>query len=965
MTRTNPLVELLAVGQSPWLDNIHRGLLRTGALAKLVKAGEVTGLTSNPTIFEQAIARSTEYDEALAHLARQGRSADAIASTLMIEDIQAAADLFAPLHKKTRGRDGFVSIEVSPALAHDTDGTVREANRLWRAVRRPNLMIKIPATKAGVPAVEECIAEGLNVNVTLIFALDRYEEVMEAYLTGLERRLDAGRAVDRIASVASFFVSRVDTAVDRLLDERIRANPDGAAALEALKGKAAIANATLAYAAFKRKFAGTRFGALAREGAHVQRPLWASTSTKNPAYPDTYYVEALVGPDTVDTLPPATLAAYRDHGTPAVRLDGATDAATALLARLAEVGIRMEAVTQTLEVEGVRSFAGSFETLLAVVAARREAVVLEDRTTRQLGPYARRIATSFANADQTQVGERLWRKDPTLWKPADAAAQAEIRERLGWLDVVGTMRGHLDALRTFAADVRAAGFTHALLCGMGGSSLAPEVLRRTLGVGRGGLDLAILDSTDPGAVVAAAERSDPAKTLYIVSSKSGSTTEPNAFMEFFWAQLVRLQADRAGRNFVAITDPGTALERRARERGFREVFLNPPDIGGRYSALSYVGLVPAALMGHDVGKLLDRAGRMLRACGPGVRAAENPGLALGAILGTLARAGRDKLTLVLPERLVSFGDWVEQLVAESTGKEGRGIVPVVGETLGTPREYGSDRVFVALQVGTRTDRRLAALARAGHPVVTVRVADAYDLAAEFVRWEVATAIAGWVLDLNPFDQPNVQEAKDHTVRLLAEHASHGHLPDVHDGVPADAPDLAERIATPLRALKGRGYVALTAYVAPTPKREAQLRALAAAMRARLGAVVTVAFGPRFLHSTGQLHKGGPATVLVVQLLGASPADVAIPGERYSFAVLEGAQASGDAQALAAHGRPVVRVQLGEAVDGALAAMVEAFTRRPARPQATLTRRRAVRTGVAARKKPPRRTSVAKRRASRS
>jgi len=570
------------------------------------------------------------------------------------------------------------------------------------------------------------------------------------------------------------------------------------------------------------------------------------------------------------------------------------------------------------------------------------------------------VAAACAAADRAEVAERLWRRDTTLWKPDDAAAQAECARRLGWLDVVGAMRPRLDELRAFAGDVRNAGFTHAVLCGMGGSSLAPEVLRRALGVGRGGLDLMVLDSTDPAAVLAAAERSDPVRTLYLVSSKSGTTAEPNALMEYFWERVRRTQGDAAGANFVAITDPGTPLERRATERGFRRVFANPPDIGGRYAALSYVGLVPAALMGHDLGKLLDRAARMLRACGPGVRAAENPGVALGALLGACARNGCDKLTLVLPDRLLGFGDWVEQLVAESTGKEGRGVVPVVGEALGTPREYGPDRLFVALQVGTRPDRRLAALARAGHPAVVTRVADAYDLGAEFVRWEIATAVAGWLLELNPFDQPNVEDAKARTVRALAEHPD-GPPPDA-DAVSADAPDAADRLAAHLRSLRTRGYLALTAYVAPSPRREQQLRALAAAIRARTGAPATVAFGPRFLHSTGQLHKGGPASVVVVQLLGEPTADVPVPGERWSFGRLEAAQALGDAQALAALGRPVLRVQLGAHVDAALGTLVASLGRRPARAASPRSVPRAARERDTARKKPAAR--AAKHRASR-
>src|SRR3989442_327987 len=377
---SGPLAELQKLGQSPWHDNIHRELLVSGRLARMIADGDVTGLTSNPTIFEQAIASSADYDDELRTLAAKRKTPEQIYDALAVRDIRDAADLFLPVFKRTAGRDGFVSLEVAPRFAHDTEVTVREAHRLWRAVNRPNLMIKIPATRAGIPAIEQAIADGLNVNVTLIFALARYDAVMEAYIRGLDRRLTAGKRVDRIASVASFFVSRVDTAVDRLVDEKLRAGAGEATPLlEALKGQAAIANAKLAYAAFRRKFGSERFTTLARSGARVQRPLWSSTSTKNPAYPDTYYVEALVGPDTVDTMPPATLAAFKEHGRPELRLDQHVDEAEHVLERLAQVGISMEAVTERLEAEGGAAFAQAYDALLATVAARREAVLLGER----------------------------------------------------------------------------------------------------------------------------------------------------------------------------------------------------------------------------------------------------------------------------------------------------------------------------------------------------------------------------------------------------------------------------------------------------------------------------------------------------------------------------------------------------------------------------------------------------------
>jgi transaldolase len=388
---TTPLIRLQQLGQSPWHDNIRRQLLTSGTLKKMVEDGDITGLTSNPTIFEQAIADSSDYDADLRRLAAEGKNADQIFDALAIDDIRNAADVLAPVFERTGGKDGYVSIEVAPRLANDTPSTIREARRLWSTVNRPNLMVKIPATAAGVPAIEQSIADGLNINVTLIFSLKRYDEVMDAYLRGLIRRLESGQKIDRIASVASFFVSRVDTLVDKLLDEKISGGAEKKDLLQSLKGKSAIANAKLAYAEFRRKFSTEAFAGLKNHGANLQRPLWASTSTKNPAYSDLYYVEALVGPDTVDTMPPATLAAYKDHGNPEPRLAKDVDDARHVMDQLAEVGVSMDAVTKKLEEDGVASFAKSFDSLIAVVEKRRtQALGTREATPKRKAPKVRK-----------------------------------------------------------------------------------------------------------------------------------------------------------------------------------------------------------------------------------------------------------------------------------------------------------------------------------------------------------------------------------------------------------------------------------------------------------------------------------------------------------------------------------------------------------------------------------------------
>jgi glucose-6-phosphate isomerase len=529
---------------------------------------------------------------------------------------------------------------------------------------------------------------------------------------------------------------------------------------------------------------------------------------------------------------------------------------------------------------------------------------------------------ALERAAREDLARRLWAGDPDLWRPGEPAHAAIIRQRLGWLRVATTMQGEIDRLAAFANEVRRAGFRQAVLLGMGGSSLAPEVLRRTFGVAPGYLDLAVLDTTDPATILRTERGLDLPRTLFIVASKSGTTIETTAQFAYFYERLRTLRGRVAGEQFVAITDPGTPLAELARDRGFRAAFLNPPDIGGRYSALSLFGLVPAALLGLDLRGLLERATQMMAACGPEVPAAENPGLALGVTLAVQALAGRDKVTLVLPPPLASFGAWVEQLVAESTGKEGRGILPVDGEPLGMPVVYGRDRVFVALRMAGAADaaqaQRLAALEAAGHPVVRLDLADVLALGGEFFRWAFATAVAGALLGVNPFDEPNVQESKDATKRVLAA-AAEGQLPEPEPALVAEGlalyGDVAggaldQALAAFLAQARDGDYLALHAYLPYDPAIAEALQTLRVALRDRLRLATTVGFGPRFLHSTGQLHKGGPNNGLFLQLTADDVEDAAVPGEAYTFGVLKRAQALGDFVALRARGRRIVRIHLG-------------------------------------------------------
>jgi transaldolase/glucose-6-phosphate isomerase len=939
----NPLLKLGTFGQSIWLDFLRRGMLVSEELRQLIAEDGLRGMTSNPAIFEKAIGGSHDYDSAIRALALEGKSAEEIYQTLTVEDVQRAADIFRPIYDRSEGGDGFVSLEVSPHLAHDTGGTVAEARRLWAALARPNVMIKVPATREGLPAIQVLIGEGINVNVTLLFGLPRYREVTDAYIAGLEALAAQSKPLERVASVASFFLSRIDVLVDPMLEKLVQAGGPKAQIAQALHGQIATASARVAYQIFGEIFDGERSQALAAKNARPQRLLWASTSTKNPAYSDVKYVEPLIGPQTVNTVPIETLNAYRDHGDPAPRLQEDVGEAQKTLQRLSEIGIELDRVTQQLEDEGVEKFVKPFDKLMETLEQERESALQQplDRQKLDLGGYASSVQARLAELKEKRFDARLWRKDAGLWKTS-ARDQEVIRNRLGWLHVAEKMEGNLRALTDFVGEVRAAGFRHVVHMGMGGSSLAPLVFARTFGPGENGLPLTVLDTTDPATILQIQREIPLTDTLFIVASKSGTTAEPLAFNKYFYAQVKVLKGDRAGGNFVAVTDPETPLAGLAEERGFRETFLNFPDIGGRYSALSYFGMLPAALMGLDVGDLLARALRMEHACVSSVPLPENPGAVLGAVMGELAKHKRDKVTFLMPQPISTLGMWLEQLLAESTGKQGSGLLPVAGEPVGRPAVYCQDRLFVYIRLKDAVDETLesgvAALREAGHPVITIQMDDLPDLGQEFFRWEIATATAGAILGINAFDQPNVQESKDNTDRLLKVVETKGQLPTEKPALVVDPLEFyVEKAASTGEGTLARfldqarpgDYVALMAYLTESTQTDRELQAIRLHLRNKLHLATTLGYGPRFLHSTGQFHKGGPNTGLFLQLTADDAEDVQVPGAPYTFGVLKRAQALGDLEALRKHGRRVMCIHLGRDVAQGLAAVREVITASPA------------------------------------
>ncbi|HEX6095297.1 MAG TPA: bifunctional transaldolase/phosoglucose isomerase [Thermoanaerobaculia bacterium] len=908
---TNPLAELAKTGQSVWFDQMERKLLTTGKLKKMIDEDDLRGLTSNPTIFEKAIGGSEDYDAQLRTLASQGKSRDEIYDELVVEDIGNAADVFAPVYEKTKGDDGYVSLEVSPLLASDTAKTASEAKRLFTKVARPNVMIKIPATPEGIPAIEQAIALGININVTLIFSNEVYAQVIEAYLRGLEKRAAQGLPLGHIASVASFFVSRIDAQADKQLEAK---------GITDLQGKVAIANAKMAYQLFRQAFTSERFQKLRDQGARVQRPLWASTGTKNPSYRDVLYVETLIGPDTVNTLPPATYDAFKDHGEVEMTLEQNVDEARRVLEEFEAKGFSLKAITDKLTAEGVKSFNESFEQLMTTIEARRDAVVrgLPDRVTL----HGLNVDDAIARAEKEKFVARIHAKDSSLWKSDDAHRKI-IDNALGWLPVIESMHRNVKGILELTGELHH-GFDHVVVLGMGGSSLCSEVVRRLFGKREGYPELLVLDSTVPEAVRMLEAKIDVAKTLFIVASKSGTTTEPAMFHRYFYDRVKQVKGGSAGENFVAITDPNTKLVEDAQRDNFRQVFVNPADIGGRYSALSFFGLVPMALSGVDIATLLERALHAVHvATTPQVR--RNPPALLGAAIGGAALQGRDKLTLITPRPLDTLGLWAEQLIAESTGKEGKGIVPVAGEPPLAANEYGNDRLFVAVRLrGSDETSRLRELAAAGHPVIDIVLEDPLDLGETFFLFEFATAVAGAIMGVNPFDQPNVQESKDNTKSLLAEFTEKGTM--TGEGGPAGKRvpvSDTDAIAALLGSVKPGDYVALTQYFGETISREEKIAKIREAVARELRVATTSGYGPRFLHSTGQLHKGGGDNGVFLQLTGGPGDDVPLPGEKFTFGSLVRAQAIGDFQSLVSRNRRVLSIDLGTDIDAGLEQLAQA------------------------------------------
>lgn len=911
------LQDLHQLGQSTWLNYLRGNFIRSGELAERVRLG-IQGVTANAQVYERAITGSTDYDDGIRRATAAGKPARLIHESLMVEDIQRAADILHPVFEASGRRDGFVSYEMDPAQLGDATTAVAGVRHFGHLIDRYNVMVEIPVTPVGIETIRVLVADGVSVNATHLFSVADYERVAQAYIAGIAE-YGATHSVWRTmpTAVASFSLSPIDALVDAMLHDAGRSD---------LAGKTAIALAKVLYERFRQLFSTPEWAKLSK-GAPPLRPKWTRVTPRDFRYAESYYVNRLIGPDTVITFSPVTLNAFLRDEKVIESLTTDLEQARQHLEDLEALGLDLDSVAVDLQRRHLGASDRRFQSLVGAVMRKRDEL---DRAWRpfsaRLGDLAPRVDEGLQALCRHQVVCRVWAHDHTVWKPKPT----EITNRLGWLHIMDSMTDASDRLASFADSLRDEGYSHALLLGMGGSSLAPELFQKTFGrparaanMPFGHLDLVVVDTTDADAVRAAEAAVNLDRTIVIVSTKSGGTVETLSAFKYFYNRLAsEVGSEQAGRRFIGITDPGSKIVDLAARYGFRQVFINDPNIGGRYSALSYFGLVPAALVGVDVAELLERASIMasnatLCHCDA---IGDNLAARVGSIIGQSAEAGRDKLTFVTSPALASFGDWVEQLIAESLGKEGKGVLPVVNEPQAPVETYGADRLFVHLRLeGDRQhDAFVHSLAEVGHPVITLRLKDAYDIGGQFLLWEMATAIAGHFMGINPFDQPNVEDAKIKARAVVAEYAASGSLP-AGETSPLNSGALRDF----LEKARPGDYVALQAYTPTTPSIDAALQALRQAIHLRFGLATTAGYGPRFLHSTGQLHKGDAGNGLFIQFVSNAVKDLAIPDEAgaeassMSFNVLKKAQALGDAQALRDERRRVLSFDVGTDAAAAL------------------------------------------------
>lgn len=879
------------LGQSVYLAPGSTSVLADESVRTMIREKHIRGLALDTCSLTHALFSEKRLDSAISPMAMANWSANKILCHLSVSAAREATGVLREQFVQSNGQEGMVLLQLDPTYADDPEKIVTNARAIWTKVNRPNMMIGIQATDMGIQAAERLLSDGVNVCLTTVLARGTLQNALQAHQSALEYRAAAGSSSDLLRFAISVPI------------EEFGKN---------LKDSSGAEWAAELYRLAAEFYASAEMEKLTANVSAPWKLIWAICDCSGAGQPSLHYTETLIGKNTALAVSPAYLPLLSNHCASAATLNG-FGTANGYSDLFSDDRLR------SVEADMNRSFKTAFEAMAGALEARGEEI------RKSLGPIEAAVSENFGKIESESMISRIFAKDPTVWT-FDTQAYPEIRNRLGWLDSYKTLDKAIQEYRGIAEDLKANGFKKVLLLGMGGSSLAPEVMALTF-PDANGLKLQIVDSTDPGQVTAA-ERAHPvAETIYVVSSKSGGTAEVRALMDYFYSRAKETLGDKVGSHFIAITDPGTLLERHAQEHGFRHIVLADASIGGRFSALSPFGILPAVLIGIDPEKIIEAATRMAKNCAPSAAVGSNKGAALGVYLGTAALNGRDKLTILTDPELSAFGSWLEQLIAESSGKNGKGIVPIDLEPALPLGKYANDRAFVYINSSGTKSELADGLAAHGHPVLTICLSDPHEIFAEFYRWEIAISVACGLLGVNAFDQPNVQDSKTRTVAKINEYKEKGALPLLpvswqKEGITAsftaeseamgNAADLKSLIAAFVsQAQWGEDYIAINAYL---PRNAAMTDSLQA-MRKWIGdlnpVATTLGFGPRFQHSTGQLHKGGANNGVFIQIVGNPREDRDVPNEGISFSVLEKAQALGDFEALLSQDRRALRIDLGD------------------------------------------------------
>ncbi len=894
----NNLEKLAIHGQGIWLNYLRRSLVTNDSLKGLIKDG-ITGVVLDPQIIEKAMEGSNEYDEQISMILSTGKNTDPeeLYWKLVIKDLREAADQLSSAYENTGGDAGYVSVGLFLRDPLETKDMVRRAERLWKQVDRKNLMIEVPAIDQGYPVIDTLISRGINVNVTHLFSTDDYERAARHYLRGLEKCENPAK----VASVASFSVSKID----ELIRSRLRNAEEDK--YTSLMDRVGIANSRLAIKSLRRIFSTKRWKKLERKGARIQKLLFVDTKPSRPELPGLFYVNQLIAGETISSMVPSTLFEFMDHGTVGDTLGKNPEEEENLLSRAQEQGLILDKFLEELKKCEIGSLRKMFQKIHEMVGEKISGISGPRLPKQILETEPISIRDQISRWRKSSFNRRLWQKDASLWFDEPVP---EIEDRLGWLTLPETSPNLLERYHSFARMVSEHEIDKIVLMGMGGSSLAPRVFQQTFGNAPGYPELIVLDSTHPNAIERVSREIDLERTLFAVASKSGTTLEPNLLLQYFWHQMSKIIPD-PGNRFIAITDPGSPLQQRAKELEFREIFLAAPDLGGRYSALTAYGLVPAALIGIDVCELVDRSRLASEASSFCISEDESKPLRLGAALGKAAKRGKNKLTFIPSRSLENFPIWLEQLIAESTGKDGKGILPIVGEPQVEPEDYGPDRFFILYRLGAEEKEQQESLFQKlrdlHHPAVKIELRDRIDIGAEIFRWEMAIASAGSIMGIHPFNQPNVERSKELARKVMRERNPSAE--DLEELGIFHEKEVGQGVEDLLSNAKPGSYISIQGFLSCNQDMLGIIDSTRLQLMKRSGLPVTFGEGPRFLHSTGQLHKGGK-NGLFLQLVDDPVRRVPIPDKKYSFADVVKSQSIGDYGALKDSGKYVLRINLG-------------------------------------------------------